>query len=276
MRLLTLKSILLATDLSDASLAPLRTASRLATLSGARLHVLHVVDRPGAGSRMQVEEHLRTSVPDAPAPASIIVVPGSPAEVIVEQAGRCGADTIVLGPHRRGGTGGELGGTASSVVRTASCPCLVVATELRLPLERIVAPIDLSRAADGALSVALSWASALRPPRGRAHLITLHVSPTVPSGQPAEELHAAVEGALARAGGSVSVEIGERVVAAADPVEEILASARSDRADLLVMGTRGEAPAVPGLGSVSAAVTRETPCPILLVPPAVWNEHAAR
>ena len=46
MWLLTLKSVLLATDLGEASLPATRTAVRLATLAGATLHLVHVTDSP--------------------------------------------------------------------------------------------------------------------------------------------------------------------------------------------------------------------------------------
>jgi universal stress protein E len=268
MRLLTLKSILVATDLGESSRAALRTAARLAELAGAKLHVLHVEEIPGAANRLSVEEHFRLSVPGAREPDDTYLLPGSPADVIVAQAARVGADTIVLGPHRRPESAGELGSTASRVVRTASCPCLVAATELRLPLERVVAPIDLSPAAGAALSVALSWSSALRPRGGEVRLTALHVTPGPATREAEAAVRSEVESARARAGWAAQVEIGERIAPGEDPAGTILAAAAAEPVDLLVMGTRGAALAASGFGSVSAAVVRATPCPLLLVPPA--------
>jgi universal stress protein E len=275
MRLLSLKSILVATDLGETSRGALRTAARLADLAGAKLHLLHVTDVPGSGNRMRLQEHFRLLVPGAREPDAVDVIPGSPAEVIVEQAARIDADAIVIGPHRRGGPTGELGSTASRLVRTASCPCLVAATELRLPLERVIVPIDLSDTAAGALAVALSWSSALRPRGGRTQLTTLHVSTEAASPETEGEVHAAVERARARAGGAAFVDVRERISPGPDPVRAILAAAESERIDLLVMGTRGAALAESGFGSVSAAVASTTSCPLLLVPPASWQKHAA-
>ena len=46
-------------------------------------------------------------------------------------------------------------------------------------------------------------------------------------------------------------------------------------AELLVLGTRGLSAQRAGeLGSVSAAVLARAKRPILLVPPAVWRDHA--
>lgn len=275
MWLLTLKTILAATDLGEQSRTPLRTAARLAQLAGAELHLLNVADNPPPDADARLREHFRLVAPHAREPESVRVIPGSPAEIIVEHAERLDADAVILGPHRTAGTGGEMGGTAASVVRSASCPCLVAATELRLPLEHIVAPIDLSDAASGALSVALSWASALRPRGGTAHLTALHVTPHPTSSSTDRAVHAEVERARARAGGAALVEISERVELGSDPIEEILRSAASESVDLLVMGTRGATGAASGLGSVSTAVARSTPCPLLLVPPATWIDQGS-
>lgn len=278
MWLLTLRSILVATDLGEASLPALRTAARLAPLAGARLHLLHVADDPPPGGEARLREHFRRAVPEAPEPDGAAVIPGSPAAVIVEHAARMEADAVILGPHRRTGAPegtGAMGSTAASVVAAAPCPCLVVPAELRLPLERVVVPVDLSEIAGGALSVALSWASALRPPGGEARLTALHVAPDPAPPTAAGAVLGEVRRARARAGEGARVEIREAVVAGSDPAEEILRAAASDAADLLVMGTRGTAGAAPGLGSVSAAVARRAPCPLLLVPPAAWQEQGA-
>jgi nucleotide-binding universal stress UspA family protein len=71
------------------------------------------------------------------------------------------------------------------------------------------------------------------------------------------------------------VEIDERLGPGSEPAEEILRRAASESADLLVVGTRGANHPASGLGSVSAAVARATPCPLLLVPPATWIDQAA-
>ncbi len=275
MWLLTLRSILVATDLGEASLPALRTAARLAPLAGAGLHLLHVADDPPPGGEARLREHFRLAVPESPGPDGVAVIPGSPAAVIVEHAARVGADVVILGPHRRGGAAGAMGSTAASVVAAAPCPCLVAATELRLPLERVVVPVDLSEIAGGALSVALSWASALRPRGGDARLTALHVAPDPAAPAAGQAVGEEVRRARDRAGGAARVEIREVVAPGSDPAREILRGAVSASADLLVMGTRGTAGAAPGLGSVSAAVAREAPCPLLLVPPAAWREQGA-
>jgi nucleotide-binding universal stress UspA family protein len=272
MRLLTLRSILVATDLGETSQAALRTAARLAELAGAKLNLLHVTDIPGSGNRLTVQEHFRLLVTGARDPDGVYMIPGSPAEVIVEQAALLGADAIILGPHRRGDATGELGSTASRLLRTASTPCLVTATELRLPLEHVMVPIDVSRASGGALSVALSWASALRPRGRQTRLDALYVASVPVSPEAEQEMQAEVERARAKAGGAAHVQVDARMVSGSDPAAAIRKAAAAERTDLLVMGMRETPHAESGLGSVSVALAMDTPCPLLLVPPAPSQE----
>jgi len=276
MRLLKLKSVLVATDLDAPSASALRTAARLTALAGARLHLVHVADHTVDGGESRLRELFRVAAPDAPGPESAQVVRGIPAEAIVERAVQVDADVVILGPHRRGtGQAGELGSTAASVVRAAPCPCLVTATELSLPLERVIAAIDLSEVAGGVLSVALTWASALRPPGGKAELIALHVAASDLDRDAGRRLDEEVRRARVRAGGASFVEIQERLSHSRDPAGEILWNADEGSFDLLVVGTRDADQPAADLGSVTATVARATPCPLLLVPPGVLVDQDA-
>ena len=63
-----------------------------------------------------------------------LVLAGSPAEAIVEAAGREGADLIVLGTHgRRGAERFFLGSVASRVVSTSECPVMTVRAPQDVP-----------------------------------------------------------------------------------------------------------------------------------------------
>ena len=274
MWLLRLRSILVATDLGPTSGPALRTAARLAPLAGAELHLLHATDTAIADGVGRLKEQVRLALDNAPEATSVSVNSGDPAAAILERADQVAADVIILGPHRRSNAGGEMGSTAAAVVRGARCPCLVAATELRLPLERVTVPIDLSEVAEGALSVALSWASALRPRTGTAAVIALHIAPGGDSAV-TEAVREEVARARERVGGAASVEIREVIAPGHDPATEILRHLREEPGGLVVMGTRGAAASVAGLGSVSAAVARATTSPLLLVPPSTWAAHAA-
>lgn len=257
MRLLVLRSVLVATDLDDASAPAVRAATQLAALAGAELSMLHVAADTKAITTTE--------------PPGVKVLSGNPAEVIVEYAQQVDADVIVLGPHRGGGSH-PLGSTAAQVVNNATCPCLVVGAELVLPLRHILVPVDLSEIAGGGLAVAFSWASALRSPRTNAPVTVLHIT-EAESSATKDAVHEEVERALKRAGGAAPVAVVEKIHSGNDPVDSILYAIKSEGADLVVMGTRGIGNAATALGSVATSVANVAHFPLLLVPPAVWESE---
>lgn len=269
MRPLALRSILFATDLSESSADAANTAVELAELAGATLHTVYA--RTGdKADQAALAEKLRSVTAHAGVPTSSQIMDGAPHETIVERARAVDADVIVLGPHRRRAPGGPLGTTADAVVRTARIPCLVLPSTLTLPLERVLAASDLSPAAQGAIAVALSWASALRRPTsmgGGTELRVVHVAPDGGEGAMAGALREEVERAKDKAVSAAQVRIQEVRVQGDDPAQKILDEARSSRSDLIVLGTRGQGAGDDGgIGSVSTTVIQQTSCPVLLVP----------
>lgn len=266
MRLLTLKTVLVATDLDEHSGPVLRTAARLAELSGAQLHLVHATSVPRPEHDAQLERLFARMVPEGRGPDTIMVLHGTPEKVLVEQAKALSADAIVLGPHRRGsGEIGEMGSTAAAVVRTAPCPCLVVPTELRLPLEQLLVPVALREKPSGALAVAITWGSALRPRGQLTRLTALHVAPD-PAGS-AEALSDAIRWAQTYGGPEARVDIRQEAVAGENVADVILRRAEAEQPDLLVIGSRTRTVNEADLGEVATLVARSTPCPLLLVPP---------
>lgn len=278
MQLLVLQNVLAAADLGGASADAIVTAAELARLAGAELHVVHAVHETGREAERALASALREAAPWAA--AATAVESGPPEEVIAEQARRVGADVIVLGPHR--GVPGEdraLGSTADRVVRSAPVPCLVVPAPLRLPLREVLAPVDLSESARGALAVALAWASALRQPGAagdaRTCLTALHVvNGDGEAGARADAVRREVEGVRREVAGFAGVRVEEVVEKADDAADGILRRAAESGADLLVLGTRGQGGAGEMLGSVSSAVVRRCSVPVLLVPPDAWRGRA--
>ncbi|HVL59640.1 MAG TPA: universal stress protein, partial [Burkholderiaceae bacterium] len=66
--------------------------------------------------------------------ASVEIMTGRPADEIVAEAQRCGADLIVMGTHgRRGLQRAMLGSDAERVLRHASVPVLLVPSRKRSP-----------------------------------------------------------------------------------------------------------------------------------------------
>jgi nucleotide-binding universal stress UspA family protein len=283
MRPLTLRTVLVATDLDRLSDTALDSAHRLAAAAGAALHVVHVREPQEAEDAGAVWAVLRRAgVPEAS--AKLHLIPGSPAETIRSLADRMAADVIVVGPHRerRHGTPGDaLGGTARAIAERAYAPCLIAAQALPLPLERVVVPIDLSDTARGALLVGLSWTSALRAGAisdRETTLTVLHVDTVdedidkAPARSFDRELATLREDAADWAG----VVVRGTRHKGADAAQAVADYATNQDADLVVLGTRGLGlDDMPRLGSVSAAITTRVRKPMLLVPPAVWRAHAA-
>ncbi|HEU4557121.1 MAG TPA: universal stress protein [Longimicrobium sp.] len=307
--MLALRTILAATDLTDACDDVLRAAAGLARRTGGALHMLHSFDFPPApyfddaaeavtfqsrveDSERTMEEQIGRTVPPDVAIAGRRVEIFTAARAITDYAAAIRADVIVMGPHthhRR--DAGFLGTTADRVIRTADVPVLVVRGELRLPLRRLLVPIDLSEPTNGVLDTALRWGAGLGAGDGTlpapevVEMEIVHVMPrilasaelpfaraTVPPGMNAE-----VEAAVERAGRTSAVRVTEEVLWGDRPDREIVCFVRETGSELVVMATHGHGMVKRALiGSTASGVARAAPCPVLLLPPAVWrtaDEH---
>ncbi|MET0930428.1 MAG: universal stress protein [Aeromicrobium sp.] len=140
------KIILVGVDGSDSALKAATVAAELAASTGATLHVLTAVDpswpntnedpanlgdvrrlTPGeaaeaiaaevAGSLTGVVPHIESSP-----------IQGKPADALVEEAKRLGADLIVVGNRRVQGIGRILGSVATDVAHHAPCDVYIVKT----------------------------------------------------------------------------------------------------------------------------------------------------
>jgi nucleotide-binding universal stress UspA family protein len=291
MNLLRLKVVLAAVDRDDASLAVLNAARTLADAGGATLHVVHVTpSQMSSGVATDGGNDIMSSMLDRARVqidrAQMHVISGEPAHVIRMLSDRIRADVIVLGPHRETHERERrLGGTALAIATSAWAPCLIVKREIRVPLERVLVPVDLSDTARGALMVALSWSSALRAGTGTSvgsattELTAMYVDRSERAKERGAgaipELDAELNRVRAEAGRWAGVDIQSVTVAGSDVADAIADRARDGAADLIVLGTRGQGlDAVGRLGSVSDAVIRSVDAPVLLVPPAVWASFA--
>jgi nucleotide-binding universal stress UspA family protein len=292
MLLLGIRTVVVATDLDPSSDAALDSASRLAAAAGAALHVVHVVSSDGAVAEDPPPSHVADAVREALERANVSqrvarihILSGSPPSTIRSLAQRVAADVVVIGPHRQRGRIGDehpLGGTARTVAEHASAPCLVAASPIRLPLERVLVSVDLSETARGTLLAALSWASALRvgsSTERHTTLTALHVHTAVDD-RAGNGATTSVDRELERvrevAGDWAGVTVRKLTENSADAARAIMERAVAERADLVVLGTHERGPDDgPRLGSVAAAVSTALELPSLLVPPAVWRAHVS-
>ena len=280
MRPLTIERVLVATDLSDDDVPALRTAMELSRLAGSDLHIVHASQSGDTALEQKLGDQLRTADPGSSILPGTTIRSGHPDRVIVDVAKMIDADVVVLGPHRPGRLHSP-GSTAYRVAAVSERPCLVLPKALKLPLGRIMVPVDASGAARGALAVGLTWASALRrrvaPGAADATGITvLHVQTAAP-GDTRANTDDLLNDALAAAGERVTAAAGVNVecvtLNAAEAADAILSRATADDVDLIVLGTRAHHSTAGELGSVSAAVIERTECPILLVPPRIWRHE---
>jgi nucleotide-binding universal stress UspA family protein len=145
----TIRTVMLATDLTQASDAATDTALELATRLGARLLAVSVIDPgslrlPGGRFRARIDqvraEHERRATELVTRGRSngvtvdFLVWEGDPGESIVEAANSESADMIIVGSHGRSTVGRFLIGSVSDhVVRNAPCPVLVVRSGVAAP-----------------------------------------------------------------------------------------------------------------------------------------------
>lgn len=289
MNLLRLKVVLAAIEIDETAVTTLRTASALAAAAGARLDLVHVVhaarDDDARESKKRGEQAVRGLLSRAGIDVDntpLHVLAGDAAHSIRVLADKIRADVVVLGPHRQEiDRGNRLGSTALAIVTASWAPCLIVTERMRLPLERVLVPVDLSDTARGALVVGLSWASALRSQRSdtdpgvRLTALYADQSSSERGTAPVPQLEAELMHVRAAAGTWSGVAIEGPEIVPGDPATVIAAYATEQPVGLIVMGTRGLGLDTPGrLGSVAGDVANRVDTPILLVPPAVWQAHA--
>jgi nucleotide-binding universal stress UspA family protein len=132
-----IRSVLVATDLSDLGNAAIPHAYALARRSGARVEIIHVHERtlPGPAShgltdppsdlttaqRQRLERDLAALVPHEAEAIGIttqvtLIDGGVAVEQILQAATRLGVDAIVLSSHGRGGLGRALHGSVAQAV----------------------------------------------------------------------------------------------------------------------------------------------------------------
>jgi nucleotide-binding universal stress UspA family protein len=278
----------------------LRYGVELSERLGATLHVVHAysppdvlpeteaetgdADRvgppipfPATGEGIELERPLRERLsrllPES-LPGSRVVphfVAGSPARALQQAVEETGAELVLVGAHRGGGTGVLLGTTAARTVRGASVPALVLREPPRRPGARVLLTTDLSEVSRRACEAGLELARALFGDDSvqlRCLLAVYPGSGDLPPYDP-DRLRATAEPSLHRfvrdLSSSGTPVAG--VVRTGVPEEEILSEATEWPADLVVMGTHGRS----GisrllLGSVAETALRDLRTSVLVVP----------
>ncbi|MCK9564352.1 MAG: universal stress protein [Bacteroidales bacterium] len=284
---MTFKTILHATDFSDASLRALEQARKLARHHGAKLHVLHVEVLLEArypalaiaavtSQREQSEQQLQMLL-SRTGDSEIVqatVKHARAAVAIAEYAESNDVDLIVVGSHGYSGIDRLLmGSEARKLIRYATAPVLVVRSRdtasgtAEAPFSRLLAPVDFSEASLMALRKADELAT-----RYAAKLAVVHsldvVAPThYTYASPNTQLPLARQ-ALARfiSDAALTTE-PDQLISSASAAVSILETAESQDSDLIVMARSG----MSGLqrflvGSTTERVLNAASCDVLVLP----------
>ncbi len=149
-----MKTILVATDFSERSDHALARAALIAVQSGARLHLVHVVDddlkqriidSETALSQQLLDEEAQTLNKAHGLTCTTQVVLGDPFEGLGNAALAINPDLLVLGAHRRRLLRDVfVGTTAQRVIRRANCPVLMVNASPERAYTSVVLATDLS------------------------------------------------------------------------------------------------------------------------------------
>jgi nucleotide-binding universal stress UspA family protein len=275
------EKVVLATDLSPAWDEIVSCAGEFRALGFFQVILTHVITVKFLGGleaswRAEARPLLEKQRSRLEAQGLIVTVEkplGLPAYSLNEVAARHGADLIVLGSHGKSlWREGVLGCVSCAVVHHALFPVLLLnvqveegrtagtcrlrATEL---LRHVLFPTDFSEIAQRAFACLEDLAS-----KGLAQVTLLHVLEGRGEEGPARGTLAELQGRLKRAGVSQT----QVRLAPGHPISAILELLKGEDFSLIIMGTQGR-----GfikeifLGSVAHNISRQAPCPVLLVPP---------
>ncbi len=299
--MLLIRRILFPTDFSPPAEQALTPALLLAERFDAELHILHAIvlhaDDPynpahHFPSREELLERLEglastamaeLTKPHRDRPLKIHESRWrgvSAAQVILDYAAENDIDLIVIGTHGRRGAGRLLlGSVTEEVVRLARCAVLTQRV-LAEPREagaarRVLVPIDFSTHSRQLVACAKELA-ALHGARLHAlHIVEAHPYPyfyPLVVGEPITQRLAEVEREAGEALERLLAEVGgpavptETHVTTGHPASQILAFAREQKSDLIVIATHG----LTGverllLGSTAEQVVRAAGCPVFIV-----------
>lgn len=209
-----------------------------------------------------------------------VVREGWPPREVHEAAEELGADLIVVAAHRRQVWPGDEppGATAEAIAERASVPVLIWRDQVEPTTDHptVVASLDLREGTEPVSGAAARVAESFD-----ARLVLLHVltgtlhsyiravsSPTKVN----ESMRSLQRSAREEAEARVPEELRRRlevqtVIQRGRPITQILATAETEAADLIVMGKSHESRPEAGLlGSVTGKVVRGASCSVLIVP----------
>lgn len=284
-------TILIATDLSDNSRNALQFGAALAAAREESVTVLRAVElsardmsqildsfdaenaklQPSEEAREQTKAFVQGAVDEV---ADVVTTVGYPAaDNIVRHARQLDASMIVVGMTGTSRIGEAFfGSTASSLVRQADRPVLVVSPDAEFAAPRsILVPVDLSPISESTLAYAGELARRVGGRLLVGHAVPLPTASLMPAAgfvPPSPEIaHAARERVSALVESLALSDIAEVRLHEGGAAPYIKEMAKDADVNLIVMSShtrRGVERLF--LGSTTEKVLRNPPCPVLVVP----------
>ena len=286
-----IRRILLPTDLSETADRALKQAVELAAQHRAKIDILHVVTLEGVDPSSfqqalnaymaKVEDEVFNDLSTRSEPIktrgiaveTVISRRPYPVQAILERIQETEPDMVVIGTHGRSGLRKLLmGSVAARIVLEAPCPVMTVAKDAEVAegekgFDRILVPVDFNDYSESAVETA----RALLAPSGELileHVVSSPDHPSLYGGGVAKlfQLHPELPGLIGNRLSELYDGPGEVVVTEGSIVEEILSTAGSTKAQLIVMGTRGlKRPDYLLIGSVTERVIGRAKVPVLAI-----------
>ncbi|PAP80652.1 hypothetical protein B1759_04545 [Rubrivirga sp. SAORIC476] len=291
--MLSLRTVVAAIDFSPGAAVALVRAADLARRSGAVLHLLHAdvlfhasgdgaaPDAvPASALRVRVERFAMETLGlrdadglDRLEPTVAVVRDVSVHAAVLRYLGAVNPDLLVVGTHGRSGLSRALlGSVAEALVASAPCPVLTVpergAVDGPGPEAPVLVGVDFSERSRGALAAGCVLAEATGAPVEVVHVVrdagpypglAPHILSLVDFDP---EQGAAVRERLERFAATVCSPAALHVGLGA-PGRLVAALASERGAGAVVLGTHGRTGLARLIGSVSEAVIRRAPCPVL-------------
>lgn len=289
-----MQTIMVATDFSERSDRALRRATLLAKQFEADVTLVHVVDddQPAyivESEKKQAEGLLRRladtmhNVDDVACDVRLII--SAPFAGIVQGVEDVAPDLLVIGPHRRQILKDAfVGTTAERAIRSVSCPVLMANAPPVASYRHVLQTTDLSDVSGDAMRRFSSLGIGQAAQNSVLYVYDVPALQLVRLETPSDEEReyhqmeqrkevARELSEFLRSTGATNVDIVLRYQAST-VAHEILKSADEEKADLIVISTRGRGGlAKLFLGSVAEQVLAQSSVDVLTVPPSSRSRH---
>jgi len=280
-----MKTILVATDLTERSDRAMDRAALLAKQTGAALHVIHVVDDEVSdviaravekNAKAELQRQVKSDPFFKDLKCVISVVFGDPWKKIVEIAHAFEADLVVMGAHRNRGFRELFGGTTlHRIAKSCSQPMLIAVERALADYKNVLVGVDFSECARHAADLATAIAPQAPPTMVHAYHIPFKglTTRTDVNGDIALHEKVRIEGEIDPQMkiflASLQSPVGETKVKLVEggPVVVLNTLARSLKADLVCVGTNAKPWLVEALlGSTAYELLSYPPCDVLIAP----------